>query len=37
MRQTACLVAKPNMVDSHAALLNGTIVGRVSDPMIVPT
>ena len=36
MRQSACLVINPIMVDSFAALFNCTPVGRASDSMIVP-
>ena len=37
MRQSACLVINPNMVDSFAALFNCTPVDRASDSMMGPT
>ena len=37
MRQSACLVFNPIMVDNYAAFLNCTPVGRASDSMMVPT
>ena len=37
MRQSACLVFKPNMVDNYAALFNSTPVGRASDSVMAPT
>ena len=37
MRQSACLVFNPVMVDNYAAFLNCTPVGRASDSMIAPT
>ena len=37
MRQSACLVFNPIMVDNNAAFLNCTPVGRVSDSMMAPT
>ena len=37
MRQSACLVFNPIMVDNYAAFFNCTPVGRVSDSMVAPT
>ena len=37
MRQYACLVFNPIMVDNYAAFFNCTPVGRVSDYMMAPT
>ena len=37
MRQSACLVFNPIMVDSYAAFFNCTPVGRASDSMMAPT
>ena len=37
MRQSACLVLNPTMVDNYAAFFNCTPVGRASDSMIAPT
>ena len=37
MRQSACLVFNPIMVDNHAAFFNCTPVGRASDSMMAPT
>ena len=37
MRQAACLVFNPIMVDNYAASFNCTPVGRVSDSMMAPT
>ena len=37
MRQSACLVFNPIMVDSCAAFFNCTPVGRASDSMMAPT
>ena len=37
MRQSACLVINPIMVDSFAALFNCTPVDRASDSMMAPT
>ena len=37
MRQSACLVFNPIMVDNYAAFFNCTPVGRASDSMMVPT
>ena len=37
MRQSACLVFNPIMVDSYPAFLNCTPVGRASDSMMAPT
>ena len=37
MRQSACLVFNPIMVDNYAAFFNCTQVGRASDSMMVPT
>ena len=37
MRQSACLVFNPIMVDNYAAFFNCTPVGRASDSMIAPT
>ena len=37
MRQSACLVFNPIMVDNYAAFLNCTPVGRESDSMMAPT
>ena len=33
MRQTACLVVNPIIVDGYASLFNGTTAVRASDPM----
>ena len=37
MRQSACLVFNPAMVDNYAASFNCTPVGRASDSMMAPT
>ena len=37
MRQSACLVLDPIMVDNYAALSNCTPVGPASDSMMAPT
>ena len=37
MRQSACLVFNPIMVDNFAAFFNCTPVGRASDSMMAPT
>ena len=37
MRQSACLVFNPIMVDDYAAFFNCTPVGRASDSMMAPT
>ena len=37
MRQSACLVFNPIMVDNFAAFFNFTPVGRASDSMMAPT
>ena len=37
MRQSACLVFNPIMVNNFASFFNCTPVGRVSDSMMVPT
>ena len=37
MRQSACLVINPIMVDNFAALFNCTPVDRASDSMMAPT
>ena len=37
MRQSACLVFKPIMVDNYAAFFNCTPVGRALDSMMAPT
>ena len=37
MRQSACLVFNPIMIDNYAAFLNCTPVGRASDSMMAPT
>ena len=37
MRQSACLVFNPIMVDNYAAFFNCTPVGRASDCMMAPT
>ena len=37
MRQSACLVLNPIMVDYYAAFFNCTPVGWASDSMMVPT
>ena len=37
MRQSACLVFNPIMVDGYAAFFNYTPVGRASDSMMAPT
>ena len=37
MRQSACLVFNPIMVESYAAFFNCTPVGRASDSMMAPT
>ena len=36
MRQSACLVFNPIMVDNYAAFFNCTPVGRASDSMLAP-
>ena len=37
MRQSACLVLNPIMVDNYAAFFNCTPMGRASDSMMAPT
>ena len=37
MRQSACLVFYPIMVDKYAVFFNCTLVGRASDSMMAPT
>ena len=37
MRQSACLVFNPIMVDNYAAFFNCTPVGQASDSMMAPT
>ena len=37
MRQSACLVFNPIMVDNYAAFFNCTPMGRASDSMMAPT
>ena len=37
MRQSACLVFNPIMVDNYAAFFNCTPVDRASDSMMAPT
>ena len=37
MRQSACLVFNPIMVDNYAAFFNRTPAGRASDSMMAPT
>ena len=37
MRQSACLVFNPIMVDNYAAFFNCTPVGRASESMMAPT
>ena len=37
MRQSACLVFNPIMVDNYAAFFNCMPVGRASDSMMAPT
>ena len=37
MRQSACLVFNPIMVNNFASLFNCTLVGRASDSMMAPT
>ena len=37
MRQSACLVFNPIMVDNYAAFFNCTPVGRALDSMMAPT
>ena len=37
MRQSACLVFNPIMVDNYAAFFNCTPVGRASDSLMAPT
>ena len=37
MRQSACLVIKPIMVDGYAAIFNCRPVDRASDSMMAPT
>ena len=37
MRQSACLVFNPIMVDNYAAFFNCTPVGRASDSVMAPT
>ena len=37
MREFACLVFNPIMIDNYAAFLNNTPVGRESDTMMIPT
>ena len=36
MRQSACLVFNPIMVDNYAAFFNCTPVARASDPIMAP-
>ena len=36
MRQCACLLFNPIIVDNYAAFCNGTPVGRASDSMMAP-
>ena len=37
MRQSACLIFNPIIVDNYAAFFNCTPVGRASDSMMAPT
>ena len=37
MRQSACLVFNPIVVDNYAAFINRTPVGRASDSVMAPT
>ena len=37
MRQSACLVLNPIMVNNFASIFNCTAVGRASDTMMAPT
>ena len=37
MRQSACLVCNPVVVDNYAAFFKCTPVGRASDSMMIPT
>ena len=37
VRQSACLVSNPIMVDNYAAFFNCTLVGRASDSMMAST
>ena len=37
IRQSACLVSTPNMIDNYTAFLNCTSVGQASDSMMAPT
>ena len=37
LQQIACLVVNPITVGNFACLFNGTLVGRTSDSMTVPT
>ena len=37
MRQSACLVFNPIMVDNYAAFFNCTPVGQASDSTVAPT
>ena len=37
MRQSACLVFNPVMVNNYAAFFKCTLVGRASDSMMAPT
>ena len=37
MRQSACLIFNPIMVDNYAAFFNCTPMDRVSDSMMAPT
>ena len=37
MRQSACLVFNPIMVNNYAAFFNCSPVGRASDSMMAPT
>ena len=37
MRQSACLVFNPIMVNKYAALFNCPLVGRASDSLMAPT
>ena len=37
MRQSACLVFNPIIVDNYVTFFNSTLVGRASDSMMAPT
>ena len=37
MRQSACLVFNPGIIDNYAVFFNCTRVGRASDSKMVPT